>query len=748
MVLLIVLTIKPGICSPAFPGKVKVNDYKGTSMMIQLMGDENNKFARSEDGYLLFPMNDTWYYMTKRDDRIVPTEYKLGEILSLRKDTIEKFVRTENYSGLEINSGKNRTYRKKTIPARGTHHALVILMQYADLQMRKSHDEFERLFNVVGYKEDGAYGSVRDYFAYASYNQLDMVCDVYGPFTASKFMSYYGGNLINGNDNDPLSLIIEAIEALPANIDFSIYDSDDDGYIDNVHVIFAGYGEEAGASSSAIWSHEYPHTLPLSKNGYKFNGYSCTPELRGNIGSGISRIGVICHEITHSFGVMDYYDVNYETLGSFDGTGQWDLMASGSWNNEGISPANINPYAKIYDLGWITPQVIKNTDTYTIRPFNYTGEVAMINTQSIDDYYLAECRIKDSFDSFVPGEGLLIYHVHPQINITKKSNSINSTHPQGLYPVCASYTGCPIITKKYGDINSAGCPFPGTSGQHCFSENSEPKAFAWNQQKVRFEISDIYLNNEGVVFSYDRDGENPPIQYDDLYFEGFEEDNLTFAVTNETGVEEWKVYPLPNTLVDVTIPTPYEGKRLLGLFDERSPIVSVSEIISRKVEISSLADTYMSFAIRNTQNYRNESPTVQVFVNYDEESDWKQIDVFDSIVGSWSIKKYLLDKGHKYVSVKIKGAVKGNGAFIDNFKIEKNTDHAVADLYTNIDCISVTKDGLCITTFKDMPMKIFNLSGSCVYNEQIYAGVTTYIRLTQGIYIICTPDRNFTVVIK
>ena len=66
-------------------------------------------------------------------------------------------------------------------------------------------------------------------------------------------------------------------------------------------------------------------------------GYSCAPELRGNRGSGLSRIGVHCHEIGHSFGAMDFYDTDYEVNGEYAGTGQWDLMASGNWNNEGVS---------------------------------------------------------------------------------------------------------------------------------------------------------------------------------------------------------------------------------------------------------------------------------------------------------------------------------------------------------------------------------------------------------------------------
>ena len=65
-------------------------------------------------------------------------------------------------------------------------------------------------------------------------------------------MSYYGKNDAKGNDINPVELCKEALENLPKDIDLSIYDNNNDGIIDNVHIIFAGYGEEAGASSDAI----------------------------------------------------------------------------------------------------------------------------------------------------------------------------------------------------------------------------------------------------------------------------------------------------------------------------------------------------------------------------------------------------------------------------------------------------------------------------------------------------------------
>ena len=65
-------------------------------------------------------------------------------------------------------------------------------MQYRDLAFKHSQEEFDKLFNTLNYNEGGATGSVRDYYRFASQNQLDYISDIYGPYTSAYPMSYYG----------------------------------------------------------------------------------------------------------------------------------------------------------------------------------------------------------------------------------------------------------------------------------------------------------------------------------------------------------------------------------------------------------------------------------------------------------------------------------------------------------------------------------------------------------------------------
>lgn len=57
-------------------------------------------------------------------------------------------------------------------------------------------------------------------------------------------MAYYGGNGWSGGDEHPEELFLEALDLIPSDIDLEDY-VDQDGYMNNVHLVFAGYGEEA-----------------------------------------------------------------------------------------------------------------------------------------------------------------------------------------------------------------------------------------------------------------------------------------------------------------------------------------------------------------------------------------------------------------------------------------------------------------------------------------------------------------------
>lgn len=521
-----------GICNavPAYPFPVFIDTSTGR-MQISLRGDEWMKYAVTDDGYPLLQTDSGWFFARVNEEGLLcPSEFQVAS-LEKRNKQLREFLQKESsqirnrpvrdlfsmgkamsplYNNVDSLQCVGKRVSDKAII--GERKALVILVQFKDVAFSKSRDDFDRLFNQQGYADDGAKGSVRDFYSYASYGKLQMHGDVIGPFTLANPMAYYGGNVGWGsNDRNPYAMFEEAVSLACEAVNLAEYDQDDDGYLDNVHIIFAGYGEEAGASSDAIWSHELQFT-PVTVNGMMINRYSCAPELRGNSGGGISRIGPHCHEIGHALGAADYYDTDYDAGGSYLGTGAWDVMASGSWNEEGVSPANFNPYVKAFGFGWCEVMELSDSKDLKLMPSSVDDRVFSIHVGNGDECFLLENRQQYGFDSSVPGHGLLVYHIGDGIGQSVVNNKVNATYPQCCYIVCASseYRAPSSVSDAYGQINGGGCPFPGESCQTEFGLTTVPGALCTDGTWAGFSFADICEHDDGSVIMSVKIGETEP----------------------------------------------------------------------------------------------------------------------------------------------------------------------------------------------------------------------------------------------
>ncbi|MDE5878048.1 MAG: M6 family metalloprotease domain-containing protein [Muribaculaceae bacterium] len=689
------------------------------------------------EGYLLAPCNEGWHYLINDSiGGVKVSDISLDSPVSVKQR--EKLV----------NSGSNPLYspHKNTIRrsprlsiSSGISNALIILVEFPDLKFTKTTQEMTDLFNKIGYDEDGAKGSVRDFYRYASYGGFDLVSNVYGPYVTVHPTYFYGGNNAYGNDINVPQLVVEAIEKLPDDIDLSIYDNDNDGSVDNVHIIFAGHGEEAGATSSAIWSHEYPHPLPVTKNGFKFAGYSCSPELRSNFGSRISRIGVICHELGHAFGANDFYDVDYSSNGAFDGTGVWDLMASGSWNDNGISPANFNPYVKSVEFGWVDPITPEKSGSFTLSAYNDYPEVLKIPTSYPDEYYLMEYRARRQFDEGLPGEGIMIYHVHPHIESRLSSNTINNTHPQYLYPVCASCAVSPVYTSDYGNINTPECPFPGSTGNSNFTQ-----AFQWYGGEHPFSIKNIkFIDNTAYCDIYFSENEpiNPDTPNSDSlsYCEDFENGLKNFLSQSIEGTTIWEVYPTQSLSLQSNLPTPYEGEKALMLYDgAKTNQMSTSYLTSELITLSADSIHTLSFWMKTVKRPASGHHSLNVSMTTQNSSAWKVIYESSDMIDEWSEITIPLPIQLSSLRLRFSGSILGHGIFIDDIKIIANTPAGIADATTRVKNINFTYNPLCITSRDLIHVMIHDIYGNMVFNAKISPSETLTPALAKGAYIIST----------
>ncbi|MCG8700330.1 MAG: M6 family metalloprotease domain-containing protein [Bacteroidales bacterium] len=496
----------------AYPNPIEIDQPDGTKLTVQLRGDEHVKWAETNDGYsLMYNKKGVFEYaISDGEGGMMPSGVAATNVRSSQvNDLLAKTPKNLRYSQGQVSMLKSiqnlkSAQSRKAFPTKGNRKLVCILMGFKDKPFTKSRAEFDNLFNQLNYSKGAAAGSVRDYYEESSYGQLDLQVTVAGPFKASRNMSYYGGNGSSGHDSRPRELITEAVNAADPTVNFANFDNDNDGTVDGVYVIYAGYGEEAGGGANALWAHAW-NINPIRKDGKKVSGYSCSAELRGRAGSTITAIGVICHEFGHVLGAPDYYDTDYTNGGNFTGTGQWDMMAAGSWNRNGDVPAQHNAYTKIYVYGWASATTLSSAKNVTVNNSVENKSFYRINSKTSNEYWLMENRQKLGFDAALPGHGLMIYHVHNRVN--SSGNSINATYPQKMYPVCASAKTNPGSSpSSYGSINSGGCTFPGTSGKKSFTDATVPSMKSWAGASTNAPITNIKEAGRVITFKFKNGG--------------------------------------------------------------------------------------------------------------------------------------------------------------------------------------------------------------------------------------------------
>src|SRR2546427_7806964 len=294
--------------------------------------------------------------------------------------------------------------------ALGLAGVLVILIQFTNASHDPSHEAayFDDFFN----DPNPSAGSMRAYYREASYGGLTINATIVPTwFTSSYPMEYYGKDGPSGidNANGPIyNLVVEAVRAADPAVDFSAFDTDHDGVIDHLVVVHAGPGQENHANlTDAIWSHSWnvydadptqPGDQPLLADGVQVFRYTMISE--------DSPLGVMAHEFGHDLGLPDLYD----TDGSSDGAGIWDLMSLGAWNGapRGSSPAEFSAWSKIR-LGWVTPTpgpvtALEDTAIPAVeqRPF----VIRLSVPGSVNEYFLLENREQTGFDVGLPARAL------------------------------------------------------------------------------------------------------------------------------------------------------------------------------------------------------------------------------------------------------------------------------------------------------------------------------------------------------
>ncbi|MCM1067130.1 MAG: M6 family metalloprotease domain-containing protein [Muribaculaceae bacterium] len=484
------LTAEMLMAVPARRTPITVDGPSGPTT-VRLYGDENFHYYVDEaDGSLLLREGDTFVAADfDASGRLVPSSTRVKA--SRRKAMIDSAP-----------CGKRRSIpglvEGTTFPAFGKQKVAVVLVEYQDVKFNLSDplDYFSRMLNEEGFSDYYATGSARDWFIHSSGGMFEPEFDVFGPITLQKSQEYYGGNDALKQDNAPQKMVIEACRQLNATVDFSAYDCDKDGVIDNVFVVYAGRGEASGGSSNCVWPHAW--TLNAAEPGqvYTFDGvrlnrYACCNEWElSDLGHGYRPVGIgtFVHEFSHVMGLPDLYSTKYVedtfTLGA------WSAMDYGPYNNDGCTPPQYSAWERA-SLGYFTPQALPASGNIALEPLE-SGAAYMVPTADPDEYFILENRQQSGWDEFIPGHGMLVWHIDYDADVWS-SNTLNNNPAHNHVDLIEA------DNTRDKDSRDGDC-FPGAAGVTALSASTTPALRTWSGAATEASLHDIAEIGSRVVF--------------------------------------------------------------------------------------------------------------------------------------------------------------------------------------------------------------------------------------------------------
>ena len=451
---------------PAKRGWQTRTQADGTTIEVQVLGDEFYHYTINRDGKRVREINGMYEVVGEAPTPAVAKARRAqGVARRQRKDV-----------------GTTPNLAPKGV---------VILVNFSNKSMQSGHTNatFYELCNSLNCTVNAGYPSAGQYFADQSNGSYRPQFDVFGPVTLSRNVAYYGTDNPGddeGDDQHATDAVVEGCRL--ANEQFSInwadYDSDGDGYVDFVYVIYAGKGQADGGTSETIWPHNWDVTSAISQGyctyssaqrtlgGKKIDNYAMSGEMSGN---SLGGIGTLCHEFGHVMGLPDLYDTSYGTNYNNSLTpNDWNIMDGGSYNGDGHCPPNYDPWEKDF-FGWNTSINLGNegqnvtlyaNGTQNYQAYQITSNGSYVGPTTSGVRYYIENRQAQGWDAPLTGHGMLIWKVN--FNASKwTSNEPNNTANNPYYTV-VSASGSAIGW----DGSTDNCPkntFPGSGNKTSYS---------------------------------------------------------------------------------------------------------------------------------------------------------------------------------------------------------------------------------------------------------------------------------------
>ena len=456
--LLIVLSAL--VCSawavPARRGGIIKTQPDGSQITVYQHGDEHFRWMTNEKGEWL-KIDENGFYSV--------TDAMTAEQIEAKRMAAPSRVAQAQKAATPLN-----------IAPRG----LVILVNFTDVAFTTDKAELDSMLLGKNYTRDYSYfydgkkqsitskGSAWQYFYDSSNGHYDPQFDVIGPVTVSKNMEYYGKNNPSTQfDAEPWTMVKEACQLVDDSVDFKQYDNNNDGYVDFVYVIYAGYGEADGGDENTIWPHSYwllNAGITCKVDGKYVDLYACGNELdsRTNYHTGI---GTFCHEFSHVLGLPDLYETT--GFGTHKTIGAWSILDYGPYNNDGNTPPAYSAYEQFF-MGWLMPRLIVDAENVELEELQASNSALLIsstdqhnligNDPKPTTFYLLENRQQVGWDKYLPGHGLMLTKVQYSSNNWQQNTVNNKAQSMGVDLIEAD--GMTPNSKQNGYDGKPGDLFP------------------------------------------------------------------------------------------------------------------------------------------------------------------------------------------------------------------------------------------------------------------------------------------------
>ncbi len=514
--LLLAVSIKATVKMNSTP--VQVTQRDGTQLTVIGYGDEHDHYFTTTDGVLLVHQgNDFYVAQVTKEGRLKATS-QLAHEKAMRSPFEQQLAMAQDHQlfAQSFTSGQRRsplvrdinpTYR--LFPCSGSPKALVLLAQFQDKHFIDDDPVpvFDQYFNADKIDQNLGngtarrnYGGVRKYYHDMSFGQFNPQFDVYGTFTLSQPMAYYGADVNIGTEEEPdvrvdynfkQRLIPELCQlAASQGVDFSQYDGDGDGYVDLLYILYADYAQSwARNSTNCLWPKSGLYECG-PYNGCKVCLYSINSELNAFPGAfdgelRINGIGLSCHEFGHCLGLPDIYPTANAARRAYNPSMEyWDLMDAGEYVQNGYYPTEFTAWER-EALGWMEIETLNESGHYTLPRISEESRKAYRipnpDDQTGNEYILLQ-NIQDTlWNRRQLGHGMLVMHVDfdsiafslegdPENKIP--GNTLNNTigHPRFTFiPADGEYISQYAvddvnITTAQHRASHGGDPYPGTSG--------------------------------------------------------------------------------------------------------------------------------------------------------------------------------------------------------------------------------------------------------------------------------------------